>query len=48
MSDGSSPEAWPREGAFGSSSAAADPVALKMPAYGAAIPPKLSHGDTEG
>ena len=48
MSDGSSPEDWPRDGPFGSRSAAADPVALKMPAYGAGMPPNANQGVSLG
>ena len=41
---GNSPDAWPNEGAFGSSNAADAPVATNTPAYGAGIPPKASQG----
>src|SRR5580698_4573437 len=48
MSAGRSPEVCPWEGALGSTSAAADPVASNSPAKGAAMPPKVSQGDTDG
>jgi hypothetical protein len=32
MAAGSRPDVWPNDGALGSSSAEADPVALKIPA----------------
>ena len=47
MSAGRSPEDWPKEGAFGFSNAAEDPVASNSPAKGAVIPPKLNQGDTD-
>ncbi len=48
MLGGNSPDAWPNEGASGSNSAADAPVATNTPAYGAGIPPKLSHGLAPG
>src|ERR1039458_3788665 len=46
-SAGSSPDACPSDAEFGSRSAVAEPVATKIPAYGAMMPPKLSQGDAE-
>ena len=48
IEEGKSPEVCPNEGAFGSKSADAAPVASNNPAYGAAIPPKASHGLAPG
>ena len=48
MAAGRRPDVSPRERLFGSRRADADPVALKMPAYGAAIPPKASQGRGRG
>jgi hypothetical protein len=44
-SGGSSGKVCPSDGESGSIKAPVDPVALKRPANGAAIPPKLSHGE---
>ncbi len=42
------PDVCPSDGSFGASSAAAEPVALYTPAYGAGIPPNVSHGEALG
>jgi hypothetical protein len=42
---GSSGNAWPSDGASASILTPREPVELKSPAYGAAIPPNDSHGE---
>src|SRR5215813_2586557 len=41
---GSAGHAYPREASFGAIFTPVDPVELNKPAYGAGMPPKVSHG----